>query len=73
MLLRRRELIRLALAAPAGIAAAAIARGLGETVVRAAPGLRPPPGGTSAGRCAVCGDTGHSMLDPRCPAARRLI
>lgn len=31
---------------------------------------RPTPVGTSASRCAACGEAGHTMLDPACPARR---
>ncbi len=35
--------------------------------------LRPPAQGTSATRCALCGSAQHTMLDPRCPIARKVI
>ncbi len=39
----------------------------------AAGALRPPAQGTSATRCALCGSAKHTMLDPRCPIARKVI
>ena len=34
---------------------------------------RPDAWGTSATRCAQCGATDHTMLDPRCPLAPRVL
>lgn len=39
----------------------------------AAAALRPPAAGTSATRCGLCGSPDHTMLDPRCPAAKRVV
>jgi hypothetical protein len=39
----------------------------------AAAALRPSGEGTSATRCGLCGATDHTMLDPRCPAAKPVI
>lgn len=47
-------------------------RAAGDGIRAAAASVRPPAGGTSAGRCAMCGASDHSMLDPRCPAARKV-
>jgi hypothetical protein len=73
MSLSRRDLVRIALAAPVGFAAARAVSTLGAVIGRAAPGLRPTAIGTSATRCAACGAADHTMLDPRCPAARQVI
>lgn len=42
------------------------ARKADPAVATAAPLLRPDTTGTSAGRCALCGSTAHSTLDPSC-------
>ena len=73
MALHRRELLRLLLLAPAGLAAAGAIRTIEAAIATAAPGLRPIAAGTSATRCAACGATGHGMLDPGCPARPRVI
>jgi hypothetical protein len=39
----------------------------------AAAALRPPAQGTSATRCGLCGSPDHTMLDPRCPAAKPVM
>jgi hypothetical protein len=68
MVARRRLFLPLVAAAVttlfAGVAAAARSIAL--------PG-RPSASGTSATRCAQCGATDHTMLDPRCPAAPRVL
>lgn len=69
----RRDLIRIALLAPIGFAAGRGAALIGGVVTWTAPALRPAAWGTSATRCAACGAADHTMLDPRCPAARRVI
>lgn len=73
MPLTRRELLRIGAFAPVGFVAARAATALGRAITRSAPGLRPTASGTSATRCAACGANDHTMLDPRCPAARRVI
>ena len=73
MPLTRRQLLRAASIAPIGLAIAALVEHAGKVVDSAAAALRPPAFGTSATRCAACGGRGHTMLDPRCPAARRVI
>ena len=35
--------------------------------------LRPAVRGTTATTCAMCGGADHTMLDPACPAARRVL
>ena len=73
MPINRRELLLGALAVPATAAAAAFVARLADGVRLAAPRLRPDADGTSATRCAACGGRDHTMLDPRCPAARRVL
>ncbi len=69
----RRRLLWAAGLIPLGLAASAIASGAGDMIRSTARTLRPRAAGTSATRCALCGAVGHAMLDPRCPAARRII
>jgi hypothetical protein len=69
----RRQVLRAAGLVPIGLGAAAIATRLGEALRSATAGLRPPASGTTATRCALCGAGDHTMLDPRCPAAPRVI
>ena len=73
MSLTRRTLVRLAVAAPLGLAVTRVLEGAGALLTHAAPGVRPAASGTSSTRCALCGAGDHSMLDPRCPAARRVV
>lgn len=73
MPLTRRALVRLAVAAPVGLALTRAVEGAGAVLAGAAAGLRPPASGTSSTRCAACGAPDHTMLDPRCPAARRVV
>jgi hypothetical protein len=71
--LTRRRLLAAAAAIPVALAAergAHLASGGIRVTVNA---LRPPARGTSATRCALCGSTDHTMLDPRCPAARPVL
>jgi len=73
MPITRRKLLRAAVVLPAGAAVAVIATQVGEHLRAAAAELRPGPDGTSASRCGACGARDHTMLDPRCPAARKVI
>lgn len=41
--------------------------------VHAASFMRPHASGASSERCAQCGGTGHTMLDPACPAAPGVV
>ena len=66
--LTRRRLLALAGVAPLALVVGPVAGWL-----RAATGvLRPPSAGTTATRCAACGATDHTMLDPACPASPRV-
>jgi hypothetical protein len=64
---RRRLLVVIA-----AIPVAVVAARLGDALREAAGVLRPPSSGTSATRCAACGDRDHAMLDPGCPATPRV-
>jgi hypothetical protein len=68
----RRQALVVAASVPAGFLVGVIANVVGTIVARAAPGLRPAAVGTSASRCAACGAGDHAMLDPSCPAARKV-
>lgn len=73
MSLSRRDLLQVALLAPAGVvvgvAASAAVRFAADAIAR----LRPPAVGTSATRCARCGRPDHTMLQPDCPLERKVI
>jgi hypothetical protein len=69
----RRDVLRAAVVIPTGAAAVVLAARAADGLRAAAAVLRPEPDGTSATRCAACGGRGHTMLDPRCPAARKVI
>ena len=73
MPLTRRDLLRIGAFAPVGFVAGRAAAKVSDAITRSAPGLRPRAAGTSATRCAACGANDHTMLDPRCPAAKRVI
>lgn len=73
MPLIRREFLRIGALVSVGFVAGRAATALGRAISRSAPGLRPRAAGTSATRCAACGASDHTMLDPRCPAAKRVI
>ncbi len=68
----RRDVLVAAALVQAGALVGAALNAVGEVVARAAPSLRPQATGTSATRCAACGAGDHSMLDPGCPAARKV-
>jgi hypothetical protein len=73
MPLTRRQLLRAASVVPIGLTVSAIVAHASEIVHSTAAALRPSSSGTSATRCAQCGGSNHTMLDPRCPAARKVI
>ena len=73
MPLTRREILRIGAFVPVGFVASRAVAAVSGAVTRAASGLRPQAAGTSATRCAACGASDHTMLDPRCPAAKRVI
>ena len=73
MPLTRRAILRIGAFFPVGFVAGRAAAAVSDVVTRAAPGLRPQAAGTSATRCAACGASDHTMLSPRCPAAKRVI
>jgi hypothetical protein len=71
--LSRRDLLAAAAVIPVGVAASALAANVGRVVTSAVAAIRPPAAGTSASRCARCGDPSHTMLDASCPMARKVI
>lgn len=73
MPLTRRQLLRAASVVPIGLTVSALVAHAGEVVHATAAALRPGSSGTSATRCARCGAADHTMLDPRCPAARKVV
>lgn len=73
MRVTRRRLLEGVAAIPAGIALAALGARASQVLRGAAPSFRPFPDGTSATRCALCGRPDHAMLDPVCPALRKVI
>lgn len=72
MRVSRRRLLAVAASIPAVLVARQGAQLLADGARGAAAALRPPSHGTSATRCGLCGGWDHTMLDPRCPAARRI-
>jgi hypothetical protein len=66
-------MLRIAALVPIGAALSAAASTVGRIVDGAAASLRPAASGTSASRCGQCGSPDHTMLDPRCPAAPRIV
>lgn len=73
MPLSRRALLGAAAVVPVGVAAGALAASLGRLAGAAVERMRPSAVGTSATRCARCGDPSHTMLDATCPLAPRVI
>lgn len=69
----RRRLLAAGLGVPAILVARRGADALGDVVTAAIRGARPAADGTSATRCAQCGSPGHTMLDPGCPLAPRVL
>lgn len=65
----RRRFLLAAAALPVAIGGAA---GL-AAARRGIASLRPRSRGRSASTCAQCGQLGHSMLDPACPAAPKVV
>lgn len=65
----RRGFLIGALAVPAALVGTKV---LGATR-RGIAALRPQARGTSSSTCAQCGGTGHTMLDPACPAAPKVV
>ena len=73
MTFSRRRLLLVTAAIPAAAVAARAASVASDTIRRAVRMARPAPVGTSATSCAQCGSPEHSMLDPRCPLAPRVL
>ncbi len=73
MPISRRRLMAAAVAVPGAIL---LQRAIGVVeggLAGAARAARPEPSGTSATRCAQCGSPDHTMLDPDCPLAPRVL
>lgn len=73
MRISRRTLLLATAAIPAITLADRVARSVGDAARGAILALRPAPDGTSATRCAQCGSSDHTMLDPVCPLAPRVL
>lgn len=73
MAIARRRLLAAFAAVPALIVARRGAELAGEAIAGAVQSARPAADGTSATRCAQCGSTDHTMLDPSCPMAPRVL
>lgn len=71
MPLSRRRLLAAATAMPIVLLVDQAIRAAGDAIRTAAASARPSAVGTSVDRCAQCGATDHTMLDRRCPAAKR--
>jgi hypothetical protein len=69
----RRRLIVAGIAVPILLVARRGAEVAGDAVAGAVRGARPGPTGTSATRCAQCGSADHTMLDPVCPLAPKVL
>jgi hypothetical protein len=73
MPLSRRRLLATAAAIPIVLVVGRGIRLAADGARAAVTALRPPAQGTSATRCGLCGSPDHTMLDPRCPAARPVL
>jgi hypothetical protein len=72
MSLTRRRLLVAVAALPALLLVERGLRSVGNVIGGAIRAVRPAADGTTATRCALCGASDHAMLDPRCPAAKRV-
>jgi hypothetical protein len=73
MRITRRHLLAAGVALPGLLVAQRGAALVGEVAAGAIRAARPAADGTSATRCAQCGSPDHTMLDPRCPLAPRVL
>jgi hypothetical protein len=73
MPLSRRRLISAAAAVPIFFVARQGLSVIGNGLSAAAAAARPSADGTSDTRCAQCGSPDHTMLDPQCPLAPRVL
>ncbi len=73
MPLSRRRLLLASIGAGLAVPIIATAGRLDALLRAGARTVRPPSVGTTATRCAQCGAQDHGMLDPRCPAAPRVM
>jgi hypothetical protein len=69
----RRRLIAAGIAVPGLVVLERAASMAGDALSGATRAARPTPAGTSATRCAQCGSADHTMLDPGCPLAPRVL
>jgi hypothetical protein len=73
MRISRRSVLLAAAALPTVVFVDRAVRSIGDAARGAVLALRPAPDGTSATRCAQCGAPDHTMLDPACPLAPRVL
>lgn len=73
MTVARRRLLAALAAIPVLMVARRGADLAGEALAGAARSARPATAGTSATRCAQCGSPDHTMLDPICALAPRVL
>ncbi len=64
----RRRLLSLTGLGALGVLFLEVRKGAEPALAAAAPLLRPDARGASSGRCAHCGSTSHTTLDPLCEA-----
>jgi len=64
---------RRVLAGLLALPAAAVALGIAAAARGGVAAMRPGSRGTTVTTCAQCGRPGHSMLDPACPAAPKVV
>ena len=73
MALTRRRLLVVAATVPVLVVARRGAELAGDMIARAVQHARPAASGTSTTRCAQCGSREHTMLDPNCALAPRVL
>ncbi len=69
----RRHLLIVAATLPVVAVVERAGRSVADALERGIVAIRPRGDGTSATRCAQCGSPDHTMLDPRCPLAPRVL
>jgi hypothetical protein len=73
MAMTRRRLLAAAVTLPLFLVARRGVELAGDVIGGAIRSVRPAAAGTSATRCAQCGSPDHTMLDPRCELAPRVL
>ena len=73
MSVSRRRLLIVAGSVPVVAVAGAALELASGAIAGAVRAVRPSADGTSATRCAQCGSPDHTMLDPICPLAPRVL